>query len=158
MRRGPNPELGLAILRVILGVVYASHGAHKLFVSGVGGVGEYLGSLGFPVPGFFAWFISLLEFGGGIALIVGFAVTPLALLLVVEMLLGIVLVHAPEGWFVIGPGHDGAEYNTLLIAALLALVLGGPGAASLDARRSAGVAEAGPEAPEIPEPSAGVEG
>lgn len=145
MRRGPNPELGHAILRVVLGVVFVSHGAHKLFVSGVGVVGDFLGSLGFPVPGFFAWFVTFLEVGGGLALIAGFMATPLALLFIIEMALGIVLVHAPEGWFVVGPGHDGAEYSTLLIAALLVLVLGGSGAASLDTRRSPPAPELGPE-------------
>lgn len=135
MRTGPNPELGQAILRVVLGVVFVSHGAHKLFASGVGPVAEFLGGLGFPLPGFFAWIVTILEFGGGLALIVGFMVTPLALLFILHMGLGIVTVHAAQGWFVLGPGQGGAEFNTVLITGLLALVLGGPGLAALDGRR-----------------------
>ncbi len=33
--------------------------------------------------------------------------------------MGIVLVHAPAGWFVVGHGRNGMEYSVLLIAALL---------------------------------------
>lgn len=136
MRRAPNPELGLAILRVVLGVIFVAHGAPKLF-GGVGGTAEFLGSLGVPLSGLFAWGITLLEFFGGILLIVGFLVTPIALLLGVHMLTGIILVHAGNGFYVIGPGQGGVEFNLLLIAGLLALILAGPGLAALDSRGGA---------------------
>lgn len=35
--------------------------------------------------------------------------------------MGIVLVHAPEGWFVVGLGRNGMEYSVLLIVCLLSL-------------------------------------
>jgi putative oxidoreductase len=134
MTRAPNRELGLAILRVVLGVVYVTHGLPKL-MGGAAATAGYLGQLGFPVPALFAWIVALLETFGGLALIAGFLVRPVALLFVVEMSLGILLVHAKVGWYVIGPGTGGAEFNTVLIAALLALVLAGPGLASVDGRR-----------------------
>lgn len=34
---------------------------------------------------------------------------------------GIVLVHAPEGWFVVGHGRNGVEYSVLLIGCLVIL-------------------------------------
>lgn len=135
---GPNPGMGLAILRVALGVVFVTHGAHKLFVSGVEPVGQFLGSLGIPLAGAAAWGVTLLEFFGGLALIVGFLVTPVALLLGFHMLMGIVLVHAQNGWYVVGPGQGGVEFNVVLIAGLAALMLAGPGAAALDARQGEG--------------------
>lgn len=136
--KGPNPRLGIAILRIVLGVTFVAHGSPKLFQGGVGGLGGMLGQLGVPLPGLTAWTITLLEFFGGIALIVGLVVTPVAVLLAVHMLMGIILVHAQAGWYVLGaqaqhpPG--GVEFNVLLIAGLLTLVLAGPGAAALDAR------------------------
>lgn len=132
---GANPPVGLAILRVVIGVVFVAHGAPKLFGGGVEGLTQLLGQLGVPLTGLTAWVVTLLEFFGGLALIVGFLVVPVALLLSFHMLMGIVLVHAPNGFYVVGPGQGGIEFNLLLIAGLLTLVLAGPGFAALDARR-----------------------
>lgn len=136
MDRAPNPELGLAILRVVLGVVYITHGLPKL-MGGAEATTGLLARLGFPIPLAFAWVVTLLETFGGLALIVGFLVRPVAALFVIEMLLGIILLHARAGWYVIGPGTGGAEFNVVLVAALLSLLLAGPGLASVDGRRRA---------------------
>lgn len=136
---GANPPVGLAILRVVIGVVFVAHGAPKLFGGGVEGLAQTLGQLGVPLAAASAWLVTLLEFFGGLALIVGFLVTPIALLLSFHMLMGIVLVHASAGFYVLGsqaqhpPG--GIEFNLLLIAGLLTLMLAGPGFAALDGRR-----------------------
>ena len=151
MKRGLNPELGLAILRVVLGVIFIAHGYPKI-AGGVTGTGAFLGQLGVPLAGFFAWVVTLLEFFGGIALVIGFLVTPISLLLSFHMLVGIVLVHAPNGFYVVGPGQGGLEFNLLLIAALLGLVLVGPGMAALDSRAGGEVAPgAGPAGEEAGE-------
>lgn len=136
---GPNPGLGLAGLRVVVGVTFVAHGAPRLFRGGVGELAATLAEVGLPLPEATAWVVSLLEFGGGVALVVGLLVTPVALALGVHMLAGVVLVHAPAGWYVVGPlaqhPPGGVELNVVLLAALFALVLAGPGSASLDARR-----------------------
>ncbi len=135
MERGVNPDLGLAILRVVVGVIFVAHGAPKLF-GGMEGTAAFFGSIGIPLPLAAAWGIALLEFLGGMSLIVGLAVSPVSLLLILHMLAGIVLVHAPNGFYVVGPGAGGIEFNLLLVASLLMLVFGGPGLAALDARRA----------------------
>lgn len=134
MNRGTNPQLGLAMLRVTLGVIFLTHGLPKI-MGGVGGLQGMLGDMGVPLAGLMAWVVTLLEVGGGLALVAGFLVTAFSLLLSFHMLMGIFLVHLANGWYVIGPGTGGAEFNVLLIAGLLALVLAGPGAAALDARQ-----------------------
>lgn len=136
MKNGMNPELGLTILRVVLGVIFIAHGLPKL-TGGIEGTAEFFGMLGIPAPLVAAWFIALLETLGGLMLLIGFFVTPVSLLLVAHMLTGIVLVHAPNGFYVIGPGHDGIAFNLLLIAALLAMVFCGPGLAAIDNRNAA---------------------
>lgn len=136
MSRGLNPDLGTAILRVVIGVVYVTHGSHKLFGSGVDSVAESFAGLGIPLEAFFAWLVTILEIGGGLALILGWMTSAVALLFVIEMALGIILVHAPGGWFVVGPGQGGTEYNAVLIAGLLALILSGPGGGAVDRRRA----------------------
>lgn len=136
---GPNPGLGLAVLRVVVGVAFVAHGAPRLFQGGVPDLAATLADAGAPLPGATAWLVSLLQFGGGLALVVGLLVTPVALLLAVHLVGGIVLVHAPAGWHVVGPLAEhppgGVELNVVLLAALVALVLAGPGSASVDARR-----------------------
>lgn len=137
MKRGLNPELGLAILRVVLGVIFIAHGYPKI-AAGAAGTGEFFAQLGIPLAGFFAWVVTLLEVFGGVALVIGFLVTPISLLLAFHMLVGIILVHAPNGFYVIGPGQGGIEFNLVLIAGLLALVFAGPGMAALDSRTGGG--------------------
>lgn len=136
MRNGMNPELGLAILRIVLGVIFVAHGLPKL-TGGVAETAGYFGALGIPAPMVAAWFIALLETLGGLMLVVGFFVTPVALLLAAHMLTGIILVHAANGFYVIGLGSNGIEFNLILAAGLLAMVFCGPGLAALDNRATA---------------------
>ena len=48
---------------------------------------------------------------------------PFALLFMAIYAMGIVLVHAPEGWFVVGAGRNGMEYSVLLIGSLTLVAL-----------------------------------
>lgn len=136
MKNGMNPELGLTILRVVLGVIFIAHGLPKL-TGGIEGTAQFFGGIGIPAPLVAAWTIALLETLGGLMLLIGFLVTPVSLLLAVHMLTGIVLVHAPNGFYVIGPGQGGIEFNLLLAAALLAMMFCGAGLAAIDNRNAA---------------------
>lgn len=71
--------------------------------------------------------MTLLGVAGGVLLLIGLLVPPVAVLLASHMLVGILLVHGANGWYVVGPGQGGAEFNVLLIAGLLALVFAGSG-------------------------------
>lgn len=126
MHADARASAGLAILRLTVGVIFLSHGIPKL-LGGIPGTADFLGQVGVPAPGLAAWAVALLEVGGGLLLILGLLVVPVAILFVIHMALGIVLVHLAQGWYVVGPGQGGAEFNTLLIAASVALALGGPG-------------------------------
>lgn len=61
-------------------------------------------------------------------LALGYAVRPLALCFAAELMMGIVLVHAREGWFVVGGGRNGVEYSVALIGLLLAQAWAAAGA------------------------------
>ncbi len=152
MKKPLNPRLGQMILRVVLGLIFVAHGGAK-FLGGVGGTVEFFGSLGSPLPFVAAWVITLLEFVGGMFLIVGLFVVPTAILLAVHMLAGIILDQIPN-FFVIGPDAAGGyEFNLLLIAGLLSLLLGGPGLAAVDSRMQRLAAAQPPPQPEpIPTP------
>ncbi len=152
MKKPLNPRLGQMILRVVLGLIFVAHGGAK-FLGGVGGTVVFFDSLGIPLPFVAAWVITLLEFVGGMFLIVGLFVVPTAILLAVHMLAGIILVQIPN-FFVIGPDAAGGyEFNLLLIAGLLSLLLGGPGLAAVDSRMQRLAAAQPPPQPEpTPEP------
>jgi len=136
-------------LRLIIGFGFMAHGFAKLS-RGPEGFANILQALGVPAPSFMAWLTTLVELFGGLAIITGAFVSIVSIPLVIVMLTAMFTIHLPFGFSTItlkrmtenGPefGSPGYELNLLYIAGLLALVLGGAGAFSIDrwllARRS----------------------
>ena len=120
--------LGLAILRVVVGIVFIAHGAQKFFQFGIPGTIGAFTQMGVPLPGITAPLVSALELGGGVLLVLGLLTPLVALLLAIDMLAAILLVHLPAGFFL----PNGYEFALTLMSACLALVLAGPGAAAVD--------------------------
>ena len=122
-------QFGIAILRIITGIVFVAHGAQKVFTFGFGGVGGAFASMGVPLPTVTGPLIGLIELLGGVALIVGLFTRVASILLACDMLGAIVLVHAKGGFFL----PAGLEFVLMLFGASLALLFAGPGALSVDA-------------------------
>jgi putative oxidoreductase len=123
----------LIILRFGIGVTFIFHGYPKLLPSGPGGFAGFLHSLGFPAPLFFAWVVSIVEFFGGIAMILGFLVRYVGALMVIEMIVTTVRVKLRAGVGFISPKGTGWELDFLLLIIALTLALVGAGPLSLDA-------------------------
>ena len=119
-------NLGLAVLRIAVATVFIKHGAQKLFVFGFAGVTGAFTHMGVPFPGVTGPFIGLLEFFGGIALLIGLLTRLFALGFVFDMLFAIVLVKLKGGF-------SGYELEFLLCTSSLALFLTGGGRFSVDA-------------------------
>jgi putative oxidoreductase len=117
--------LGLAALRVAVATVFIRHGAQKLFVFGFAGVTGAFTHMGIPFPGVMGPFIGLLEFFGGLALLLGLLTRLIALGFVCDMLGAILLVLLKKGF-------SGFEFEFLLLGSSLALALAGAGRFSLD--------------------------
>lgn len=116
----PAVDVSLLLLRVIVGVIFAAHGAQKLFGvfggPGLADVVEKMGPLGYPV--------TIGEFFGGLGLVVGFLCRFSAASLIVIMIGAIAMVHGKNGFFL---SDGGFEYNLALIGLLAPILIAGPG-------------------------------
>ena len=126
-------DVGILILRLVVGGIMAAHGGQKLFGwlggHGVGGTASFVESLGF-VPGrVFAVLLGSAELFGGLLLALGF-LTPLsAMAIVAVMTTAIVAVHGAAGFF---NQEGGIEFPLLLAVSTSVIAITGPGEYSMD--------------------------
>src|SRR5262245_35732235 len=132
----PAVDTALLAVRLVVGVIFAAHGAQKLF-GAFGGPGlaamvqpppNGMGPLGYPV--------TIGEFFGGLGLIVGFLCRFSAASIIVIMIGAIAMVHGKNGFF-LGHGPNdtlanaGFEYCLALIGLLAPILITGPGRFSI---------------------------
>lgn len=120
-------------LRLPLGIIFAAHGAQKLFGwfggYGLQGTGQWMASIGLEPGVLMAALAGSAEFFGGLFLILGLLTRPAALVLALTMLVAIFSVHIGNGLFM---SNNGYEFGLALLAGTVALVFGGAGRASAD--------------------------
>ncbi len=124
-----SPYVGFVplVLRLALSIILIRHGWPKLFGPnpGLKGFAGWLGSMGFPFPIFWALVVALLEVVGGVALALGFLTQWVALLVVIEFAVIMLTVKMKQKF-------SEKEFDLLIFAAALALVILGSGSISLD--------------------------
>lgn len=139
-RTWTRADWALLLVRLVTGLVFVMHGGQKLFVYGIDGVTGSFTQMGIPMAGVAAIVVSFVEFLGGIALLAGAFTRWAAILLAMVMLVAIVQVHLPNGFFA---GDNGFEFPLTLLVNNVALAIAGPGAYAVDralaARRRAAV-------------------
>ena len=127
-------NVGLALFRLVLGLLMAAHGAQKLFGwfggYGLAAVSGYFESLGFRPGRFFATAASLAEFSGGLLLVLGLFGPIGPALMVSVMIVAAISVHWQNGLFAMS---NGIEVPLLYATGATTLALTGPGSYSLDA-------------------------
>lgn len=128
-----QPSLAPVALRLSAGVIFAAHGAQKLFGwfggYGLEGTGQWMASIGLEPGYLMALMAGSAEFFGGLFLLLGLLTRPTALVLAVTMLVAIVSVHLENGLFM---ANNGYEFGLSLLAISVALMVSGAGRFALD--------------------------
>lgn len=128
-------------LRLIVGFGFMQHGFAK-FSKGPEAFAAILNALDVPSPHLTAWLIILIEFFGGLAVLLGALVPLVSLPMSAILLVAMFTVHLPYGFSSIKIisvtsgraqfGPPGFECDLLYLACLAALVLGGSGPMAID--------------------------
>ena len=125
--------IALLILRVVVGLSIAAHGAQKVFGWwGGSGIPGWAGALKhMRVRPAMPWAIASAasELLGGLGVAVGLLTPLAAFAIIATQLVAIALVHIPHGFWSTKGGY---EYNLAILAAMFAVAIAGPGAISLD--------------------------
>lgn len=128
-----NNLLSAIPLRITAGVIFAAHGAQKLFAwfggYGLEGTGQWMASIGISPGYLMALMAGSAEFFGGLLLILGLLTRPASLVLAVTMLVAIFSVHINNGLFM---SNNGFEFGLALLAVTVALLIQGGGKYSID--------------------------
>lgn len=128
-----TPGLDTVPVRIGAGLIFAAHGAQKLFGwfggYGLEGTAGWMASIGLEPGMLMATLAGSIEFFGGLLLIVGLLVRPVALLLAATMVVAIVTVHLENGLFV---ANNGFEFGLALLLISVSLVFRGAGSLSVD--------------------------
>lgn len=120
--------IGIAALRWMVGLVFLVHGSQKLFAYHIAETAGAFGKIGIPLPEVSAVVVTLVEFLGGAALILGIGTQVAAVLLAINMLGAIYFVHGRNGFYL----PAGYEYALTLLVASVSLALSGAGVCALD--------------------------
>lgn len=111
--------LVLHSFRVVLSLLLIIHGVVRLSVGGALHFGAYLEEEGIPAGNIIAYLLTFFEIVGGCLLALRVCTKWIVPVFLIEIILGLIMVHAKEGWFVVGYGRNGSEYSVLIIISLV---------------------------------------
>lgn len=128
-----NTNTGIALSRIVVGVVFMMHGSQKLFGlfggGGIEGTAGFMASLGLQPAELMAFLAGAGEFFGGLLLLIGFLARIGGLLTACVSIVALLTVHIGNGFFM---ANNGFEYILVLLAVSVAVIINGAGAYSLD--------------------------
>jgi putative oxidoreductase len=112
------------LLRIATAIILLTHSVFGMFNNGINDFGNlFLNQIGFaPYGVFLAWSIKLSHVVAAVLLLANKYIKLAGFVTIFVLIMGIILVHFKEGWFVVGGGRNGVEYNFLLIIVLLAIM------------------------------------
>lgn len=114
----------LSFLRIALIIIFLVHSLAGMFNDGINNFGNlYLNQVGFAPVGLpLAWLIKLSHIALAYSLFTDKYLKVTSFITIFILIAGIFMIHLKEGWFVVGGGRNGVEFNFLLIMALLTII------------------------------------
>lgn len=109
----------LVLLRVTTALIFVTHAVIRITHSTIEQFGDFLNTHGFVIGTPIVWILTAFEIMGGLLMAFGIFVRWLALGFMLIISIGIIIIHAGNGWFVGEHGTGGMEYSILLLAALI---------------------------------------
>jgi putative oxidoreductase len=109
------------LLRTSLGIVFFLHAIFRITNGTITRFGGFLDSKGFPFGVIWVYGITAFELVGSVILALGYFTKWLSATFIVILLVGILIIHLGQGWFVGEHGTGGVEYSFILIVAFLVL-------------------------------------
>jgi putative oxidoreductase len=128
-------RVALTILRAGTAVTLIIHGVARTALGIVDDFGGALTAWGFPLGLALAWTITVVEIVGGAAMAAGYLIRPIAAWFAFQLAMGVYLIHARAGWFVVGAGRNGMEFSVLLILCLGVIAMTSSDGLTLTQRR-----------------------
>lgn len=119
-------DCSVFLLRAVAGLLFLEHGGMKLW-GWFGGMGGELGML--------MMMAGILEFFGGLAILIGLFTRPIAFILAGEMAVAYFMAHASQGYFY-APLMNKGEPTALFAFIFLFFAAYGAGRYGIDALRS----------------------
>jgi putative oxidoreductase len=130
-----NADLGLLIIRLVIGLLFIGHGTGKLFgwfgQGGIKGTGAFFDQVGYHPAETLVVFTGIVELAAGILLCLGFLI-PLASAIIIGDMMNAAYVKSAMGFWI---ADDGYEYELVLILLVTVLAITGAGAYALDRDR-----------------------
>ena len=123
MRYLKQPK-ALLLLRLSVALIFFLHAFVRLLNGTIAQFGEFLNLKGFVFGITIVWIITVFELLGAIFLAVGKLVKLMCTGFIMLLLVGIILIHFSQGWFVGEHGTGGMEYSFILIMALITVMSG----------------------------------
>lgn len=113
------------LLRLPVAVILLMHSVPGMFNNGINDFGNlYLNEIGFaPMGVYIAWAIKLSHVAAALCFLFNKYIKLASVVTILVLIMGIIMVHFTEGWYVVGGGRNGVEFNVLLIFVLLFLTV-----------------------------------
>lgn len=117
-------DMNTLLLRISVALILIMHSVPGMFNNGVNDFGNlYLNAIGFaPFGVAIAWAIKLSHLIAAILLLLNRYIKLASVITISVLIAGIFMIHLKEGWYVVGGGRNGMEFNFLLIFVLLAIM------------------------------------
>lgn len=117
-------DVALLLLRIGVGVIFIVAGWGKL--TGIEGTQGFFGNLGIPLPGLMAWVVAIIEFFGGLMVLIGAYIRIPTLLMAIIMIVALLTTK-------LGGEFSAARVDLLLMLMSSSLFILGSGKYSIDA-------------------------